>query len=224
MLKSDYLNIENNEKIYRTNYYITLILGIVGIIFLLVYVIMFKNGWLLIIVLFLLSYLCNYYYKSKYKLYIYIKKYEFLEGIEISNYLNLILDRLNVFKYKIKKVNNNFYKANKKSRNYGIYYVEELSVKNIKTNYSLSRKYKYTQLMKHSFEDYNLVNIIISNHIDADVIDLLHYDGFNLSPHNEIFIGVDLRQGKVYVNYGANNVKNPFSKELYEIVTGMNRY
>jgi len=223
MLKSDYLNIENNEKKYRTIYYITLNLGIVGIIFLLVYAIMFKNQWLLTIVAFLLVYLSNCYYKSKYKQYIYIKKFEFLEGIEISNYLNLILNRLYVFKYKIKKMNNNFYKANKKSRNYGIYYVEELSDKNFKTNYSLSRKYKFRKVMKHSFEDYNLVNIILSNHINDDVIDLLHYDGINLSPNNEIFIGVDLRQGKVYVNYGANNTKNSFSKELYEIVTGMNR-
>jgi hypothetical protein len=222
MLKREYLDIKNNEKIYRAKYYITFTVGSVGILLIFVYVIMFKNFWLLIIVFFLLSYLYNYHYKSKYKIYIYTKKYDCINGIEINNYFNLILNRLNSFNYKVLKVNNDFYKANKKSRKYAIYYVDELSDKNIKTKFSLSRKQKYVQLMKHSFENYNLVNIIISNHIGNDAIDLFHYDGFNLSPHNEIFIGVDLGQGKVYMNYGANNIKNSFSKELFNIVTGIN--
>lgn len=226
MKKSEYFKVKNNKKSYKFKYYTTYILGILTLITLLIIGLIIKNPWIKLLDFFIL-FTFPYYYSRIfrnnfiYKEFVCVEKFKVIEGVEICNYMDLILNRLEVSKYRVTQVNDMFYKANKKSRNYAIYYVDELCDFDIKKHYSLSKKYKFRISTKHSFEDYNLVNIIIANHFDNEIIEFFHYDGYNFYPHKEIFIGIDLSHGIVYMNYGNNNVKDTFSKELYEIVTGL---
>lgn len=225
MNKKKYIEIKNNKLVYKIKYYITIILGVIfflflaglsyqtkGVISILVFIIF------ILYTLYFIKYLSN----SCYQQFLCIEKFEVIENVPTFNYENDILYRLEIMKYKVEKHSDNFYYARKNCRVYGIYIINS-TINNIKINYSLSHKYKFSDITKFSFEGFNLVNIIIANQFDDKIKDLFKYNGINLYPYNEMFIGVELKKQIIYMNYSRNNKKNKFSQELYEIVTGFKK-